>query len=201
MLKAPTIRALSVRARAVRPRPSSRKSWSAWLKARVGETGDPINPNKRVQRRPAVVRCVEPSTVAIPAIQMADVRVAPKPRQSQRDRWKPRDCVQRYRASGDELRLHRLKLPDTFVLVFYIAMPRSWSAKQRDAMRFQPHQSKPDESNLRKAVEDHLHPCDQRIYDGRGIKVWADADRLVIVAAKPMSSHSISPELIASWAP
>jgi Holliday junction resolvase RusA-like endonuclease len=119
----------------------------------------------------------------MPRVQIAEIEVVPAPRQSQRDAWKPRPCVLRYRASADHLRLLRLRLPARFVLVFYLAMPASWSRTKRDAHRGQPMQQMPDGDNLQKTVMDALVHQDGRLWDGRWIKVWADRPRLVIVDA------------------
>ncbi len=115
------------------------------------------------------------------------------------DRWAKRPCVMRYRAFGDLLRLLGARLPYTYTVIAYFAMPGSWSLQKRADQLLQPHQSKPDGSNLLKAIEDHLLPgTDQKVWDGRCIKLWALADRTVILDTGRCAP---SEALIASLAP
>lgn len=112
-------------------------------------------------------------------------RVVPvgKPRMTQRDKWKKRPAVMRYRAFADQLRLcanaagfTRERLKDVAVLdwVAYLPMPASWSSKKREAMRGQPHRQKPDRDNLDKAILDSLFDDDCGVYAGRLVKRWDD---------------------------
>jgi Holliday junction resolvase RusA-like endonuclease len=97
------------------------------------------------------------------------------------DVWKQRPAVLRYRAFADELRLkYREDLPYSVKLRFEIAMPKSWSAKRRAAMRGLPHQQKPDWDNLAKAVQDALLPEDSVVWRCLTEKVWADEGAIVI---------------------
>lgn len=97
-----------------------------------------------------------------------------KPRMTRSDKWNERDCVMRYRAYCDRLRLAwgDRSVPDRLDLVFTIAMPDSWSRKKRTAMENQPHQSKPDIDNLLKGFMDALLKDDARIWSVRASKVW-----------------------------
>lgn len=103
-----------------------------------------------------------------------------KPRMTRRDRWLKRECVLRYRAQCDELRLRGVVLPETYLLVCYLPMPRSWPASRRDAMDGQPHTSRPDRDNLDKALMDGLCPRDERLHDARVVKRWARWGRFVL---------------------
>lgn len=96
-----------------------------------------------------------------------------KPRMTQRDVWKKRPCVMRYRQFCDELRLqYRGLLPDKLTLRFVIAMPLSWSKKKRLAMDGQPHQQKPDIDNLVKSVLDALCSDDSYVWHLEATKCW-----------------------------
>lgn len=92
-----------------------------------------------------------------------------KPRMTQRDVWKQRQCVMRYRAFADHLRAvceyNKFVLPPSGVgITFYLPMPPSWSQKKRAAMNLTPHTQKPDLDNLLKSVMDVLLPDDSGIW-------------------------------------
>lgn len=67
------------------------------------------------------------------------------------------------------------------MLIFVMPMPPSWSARRKAAMAGQPHQQRPDLSNLEKSVEDALVPNDERLFSNRGVKVWGTAGKVVIL--------------------
>jgi len=108
-------------------------------------------------------------------------------------RVKPvRPVVAKYRAFADEC---RYKIGNDFDLnycfiVFRIPMPRSWTEDKKARMCGQPHQSKPDLSNLLKALEDALY---SKRYTGRseddaavhaitGLhKLWSDKGSISII--------------------
>lgn len=106
-----------------------------------------------------------------------------KPRMTQRDKWKQRPCVLRYRAFCDEMR-YRMKPNDFPVagahVVFIMPMPKSWSKKKKEHMIMQPHQQKPDIDNLQKALLDALFGDDSHIYDIRASKYWGDEGQITI---------------------
>jgi len=80
-----------------------------------------------------------------------------KPRMTRSDKWNKRDCVLRYRAYKDELRLRQIDVPDGGVrITFVLPMPASWSKKKRAEMINQPHQQTPDVDNLHKGLLDAL---------------------------------------------
>ena len=62
-------------------------------------------------------------------------------------------------------------------VIFYIAVPKSWSKKKKKLHHGQYHQSKPDLSNCLKAWEDALLIEDKQIayYTHLG-KIWVDAE-------------------------
>ena len=104
-----------------------------------------------------------------------------KPRMTQRDRWKERQAVMKYRAFADELRLkYRTPLPGIVRLAFEIPMPPSWSKKKKDMMRGQPHCQVPDVDNLGKATLDALCKNDAHVWNLHATKVWADEGAITI---------------------
>lgn len=87
----------------------------------------------------------------------------------------------RYRAFADECRLRKVELPESGAwVVFHLPMPASWSKAKRELMRGQPHQQKPDNDNLIKALADAVHKEDSGLWDYRVTKLWADVGGIEI---------------------
>lgn len=104
-----------------------------------------------------------------------------KPRMTRADKWKKRDCVLRYRAYKDEIRLHKVQVPEGGArITFVIPMPAIWSNRKRDAMNGQPHQVKPDVDNLHKGLLDAVFQDDCRVWDHRVTKVWGEQGAIII---------------------
>ena len=114
---------------------------------------------------------------------LIDIVPVPKPRMTQRDRWKQRPIVKKYHVFCDELRL-LLPLPmrrpmlnqaiHELDLTFHIPMPeKSWSKKKRAELEGKPHQQKPDIDNLLKAWMDCLYRNDQVIWKVSASKLWS----------------------------
>lgn len=104
-----------------------------------------------------------------------------KPRMTRADKWKQRDCVLRYRAYKDEIRLRNVQVPEGNAhIMFVIPMPASWSNKKRDVMAGQPHQQKPDVDNLHKGLLDAVFLDDCRVWDHRVTKVWGEVGCIII---------------------
>lgn len=109
-----------------------------------------------------------------------------KPRMTQRDKWKKRPCVMRYRAFCDELRLRMGKLPedpDTLFVRAFFAMPKSWSKVKKEAMDGQRHRQKPDSDNIGKAVMDALFKDDSGISDVTVLKRWSTYPSLTVIVS------------------
>ena len=105
----------------------------------------------------------------------------PKPRMTQRDKWKKRPCVERYYSFKDQVRLLGIKIPESGShITFIIPMPKSWSKKKKNQFRFQPHQQTPDKDNLEKALLDAVFESDAHIWDSRVTKIWGDKGRILI---------------------
>jgi Holliday junction resolvase RusA-like endonuclease len=106
-----------------------------------------------------------------------------KPRMTQRDKWKQRPCVMRYRAWADRLRAMAgqfgtgpLPPAEAVVSLSWLAQfepPKSWSKKKRVAAIGGLHRSKPDRDNIDKGVLDALYPGgDSGIAMGEIEKRW-----------------------------
>jgi len=96
----------------------------------------------------------------------------PAPRMTQADRWKNRDCVLRYRAFRDEVRLRKVVLRAGDSVTFHLPMPDSWCAKKKATMNGGPHLQKPDVDNLFKALADSIHEDDAHIHSISIKKIW-----------------------------
>lgn len=100
-----------------------------------------------------------------------------KPRMTQRDKWKTRACVLRYRDYCDRIREAmptRIRTIDVYGIdvVAYLPMPKSWSKKKQTAQAGKMCRTKPDWDNIGKAVCDALFEEDSMIADGRTRKFW-----------------------------
>lgn len=140
-----------------------------------------------------------PSQASAPEVQVLSIRAQGKPTMVSSDRYRKRPAVLRYRVYADHLRLLGAVLPESYLVVAYFAMPASWSGAERRRRLHTPHQVKPDGTNILKGVEDVLCPRgDQQLFDGRFRKVWALADRMVIIdtRARPISDIDVE-----AWAP
>ena len=111
------------------------------------------------------------------------IDVVGKPRMTQRDKWKKRPCVLRYRAFADELRLKVGpidRVPYCVSWSAYIAMPSSWTEERKNKMIGQWHQQKPDRDNIDKAILDALFKDDSTVATGTCQKLWAREGSLSI---------------------
>ena len=67
-------------------------------------------------------------------------------------------------------------------IIFHLPIPKSWSAKKREAAIGSAHKSKPDLDNLLKALFDALYPeSDSQFWDYRATKVWAENGSIEII--------------------
>jgi len=101
-----------------------------------------------------------------------------KPRMTQRDKWKQRPEVVRYRQWCDRVRaavgdlLPAAERVAEVNWTAYFEPPPSWSKNRRVAAIGQRHRSKPDRDNIDKALLDCLFRRDERIADGTLRKRW-----------------------------
>ena len=112
-----------------------------------------------------------------------NINPVPKPRMSNRDKFlrPPRPPVQRYWHFVDLCRLNRVILPCFGSHVtFILPMPKSWSKKKRAVMDGKPHMSRPDLSNLLKALEDAIYSEDSVIYDIHIEKRWGYEGKIIV---------------------
>jgi Holliday junction resolvase RusA-like endonuclease len=183
-----------------------RLAWTAF----VADKDRSPPPSKVVTQQPCHARDNRPgialsrqhalSPVPVPAVQMADILVRPQPRQNRSDAWRSRPSVIEYRACRDALRGAGLRMPHgRYIAVFFFPMPKSWSEPKKKGFRGRPHQSKPDLSNAIKTLEDALTANDERLFDARGVKLWADAPRVVIIDAEQRPAPDDAE--ITSWLP
>lgn len=102
-----------------------------------------------------------------------DITPVPKPRMTRRDKWKKRPAVLRYWAFKDEVRLKKVRIPASCEIVFFIAPPKSWPQKVREAHCDTCHTSKPDLDNLIKALLDAVLDDDAHIWKIHAAKIWS----------------------------
>jgi Holliday junction resolvase RusA-like endonuclease len=99
-----------------------------------------------------------------------------KPRMTQADRWRKRDCVLRYFAWCDRARkAAEGKIPkeiEGVTIRAYFAMPDSWPHSKKLQMDGTKHFQKPDYDNIEKAVTDALLENDEIIADANFSKRW-----------------------------
>lgn len=102
-----------------------------------------------------------------------------KPRMTMRDKWlnPPRPVVASYRAFKDEFsyqcNLMKFKLKIPLDIIFFIAMPLTWSQKKKQQMNGMPNENIPDLDNYIKAVCDSLGINDKIIWKINSEKRWA----------------------------
>lgn len=108
----------------------------------------------------------------------------PKPRMTQRDKWKKRPAVMRYLAFADEVRLYGVQVPESgYHITFVLPMPKSWSKRKKDEMNGKPHQQKPDLDNILKALLDAVFEDDCMVWDGRATKIWGECGEIIVDCA------------------
>jgi len=99
---------------------------------------------------------------------------------TQRDKWKKRPAVLRYNSFKDECRLKKVKVLPECMIIFYVPMPKSWSATKKRDMHLKPHQQKPDLDNFIKALLDAAHADDSHIWHLNAQKIWYDKGAIEI---------------------
>lgn len=105
-----------------------------------------------------------------------------KPRMTQRDVWKQRPVVLRYRDFCDKVRdqLPLFELPSELHLTFFVEMPKSWSKKRRAESIGKPHDAKPDIDNLAKAFMDAFKTEDKHVYKLVAEKYWSETGSIEV---------------------
>ena len=116
-----------------------------------------------------------------------DIEPQTKPRMVRSDKYKKRECVQRYWAYKDTLILlaKSMNFPEIKdrinLLEFYISMPVSWSKKKKEKYIGKYHQQKPDIDNLLKGFQDALLKEDKQIADVLVRKYWSDKGFIKVI--------------------
>ncbi len=102
-----------------------------------------------------------------------DILPVPKPRMTQRDRWRKRPCVLRYRAFCDLVRFARIALPLSYHVTFVLPTtdPRLWGES---------HDRTPDRDNLEKAFLDAWTSDDRRYASALVHKVWGERGMIIV---------------------
>ena len=104
-----------------------------------------------------------------------------KPRMTQRDKWKQRPVVLKYRAFKDACRDYGVTIPICGAhVILRIPMPHSWSKKKRAAMNNTPHLQRPDVDNYLKAILDSVFEEDSSVWDIHITKIWSEVPAIVV---------------------
>ena len=115
-----------------------------------------------------------------------------KPRMTQRDRWKKRQCVLDFFAFRDRIK-QELKEKDALLIdegpfnwdeleiIFLVPMPKSWSKKKKALMVGKPMKSRPDLDNYLKGLFDATHEEDSTIWKVTASKLWTDKAGQIII--------------------
>ena len=115
-----------------------------------------------------------------------------KPRMTQRDRWKKRQCVLDFFAFRDRIRQEVERIDtllikespfdwDNLTVIFLVPMPKSWSKKKKALMVGKPMQQRPDLDNYLKGLFDATHEEDSSIWKVTASKIWTDCTGKIII--------------------
>lgn len=106
-----------------------------------------------------------------------------KPRMTQRDKWKKRPVVLRYRAWCDAARASvgcmektTLIYPVKMTVLIFLSCPASWSRKKQLEYNGRPHTGKPDVDNVVKGVMDALFTNDSFVFKVMAEKYWTESN-------------------------
>jgi len=120
------------------------------------------------------------------------LNIAPcsKPRMTQRDKWKKRQCVVNYFAFRDRIRQELTTIYSNQLLghgldvIFKVEMPKSWSKKKKAKMAGEPMQSKPDIDNYIKGLLDAMYKEDKLVWSISAMKIWTAEEGQIIINFK-----------------
>ena len=120
------------------------------------------------------------------------LNIAPcsKPRMTQRDKWKKRQCVVNYFAFRDRIRQELTTIYSNQLLghgldvIFLVEMPKSWSKKKKAKMAGEPMQSKPDIDNYIKGLLDAMYKEDKLVWSISAMKIWTAEKGQIIINFK-----------------
>jgi len=147
-----------------------------------GLLGVNIKSQEQATEKSEVMEEIEPTT-SLPKEAVGEISFVVigdpmgKPRMTQRDVWKKRPVVLRYRDYCDRIKEAaptKVLAADVYAIevTAHIEMPKSWPKKKRLALMGKMCRGKPDWDNIGKAVCDALFKEDSMIADGRTRKFW-----------------------------
>lgn len=115
-----------------------------------------------------------------------EIKIRPigKPRMTQSDKWRKRDCVVEYWCFKDylirEANKQNFLLSNKIHIEFYFKPNVSISLKKQQSLIGKPHQVKPDLDNCIKAILDSLNKKDQEIYEISASKYYEVENKIII---------------------
>lgn len=122
-----------------------------------------------------------------------DIKPAPAPRQSERDKIEPSPMVRRYRAFCTECKIRKIWTPQPGdLVVFFIRVPTSRLNEQLIGM---PHLNTPDFDNYLKALLDACLSNDSHIWTATPAKIWHPTGGIYIKRMKPIVSVPFLPRI------
>lgn len=118
-----------------------------------------------------------------------------KPRMTQRDKWKQRPVVLRYRDWCDATRKAvgcaektTLIFPVKMTVRIFLSCPESWSRKKQLAHNGHPHTGKPDVDNIIKGIMDALFTNDSFVFKVLAEKYWTESNPHVAVTIEAVEA-------------
>jgi len=119
-------------------------------------------------------------------MKILEINIKPigKPRMTKSDKWKKRECVQKYWDFKDNINKEAVKqnfqLSNKIQINLYFKPSQSLSIKKQNELLNKPHQTKPDLDNCIKSLLDCLSNADQTIHYIIASKQYANYDKIVI---------------------
>ena len=111
-----------------------------------------------------------------------DITPIAKPRMTRSDKWKKRECVEKYWDFCNQVKLLDIKLWSSGShIIFMMPMPQSWSKKKKKRYNHKPHEQKPDKDNLIKSLLDAVFKNDAHIWSHKYTKIWGYLGKIIII--------------------
>lgn len=109
-----------------------------------------------------------------------DITPIPKPRMTQKDKWKKRPATDRYWAFKDECLAKNVQVFCDDEITFVMPFPKGWSKAKRLMCDGSRHCVTPDIDNLLKALLDAVHEDDAHISSLYIEKIWGPEGKIII---------------------